>query len=187
MKYSVLGLDQSMRATGWAHLCEGDPQPTYGVNESPSWGDNEGCHLWRWGKWLDHMVNDRGVSHVFFENTFISVPGYVESLSQCLARYCLIGKILEVAYEHGIAARMASIADWRRHFTGHKRPPKDIKAGARRAWWKKQAIAACQRNRWRVDDHNAAEALGILYFGISTIDPKFAAQRDPIFYPEPAS
>ncbi len=181
MTYSVLALDQSMKNTGWAHLVKGE-LPTAGAFSLPSWGDEEGLYLVRFEKWLTDMVVGRKVTNLMFENTYVRLP-YREPLNVLVAQYGLISVMLMVAFKMSVPALMVGPSTWRKSFLGVTGAPASIQDREERtAWLKRRALREAERRYGMVmDDHNAAEALGILHFGVCSIDPDYAGRTDPIF------
>lgn len=184
MKWSVLAIDQSMTASGWAHLQHGQKVPTWGLRTCAAWGDDEGRHLWEFLEWLGEKMTALQVTHLFLENTFI--PNHNEGLTMKIAQYGLIGMASTAAFLCGRRGQPVEFAvvtpgQWRATFLGSSEPPKGLVKGQRRTWLKDKAVRACLERGWNVEDNNVADALGILAFGCSAIDPAFATTQGPLF------
>jgi hypothetical protein len=187
MAYSVVGLDQAMRRTGWAHYYQGAARPTFGLYELPYWGDNEGDHALAWFEWLLNFCTERKATHLFYENTdgqnFIGLQERrFEPRCERLASNSLMVLPGMVGAKLKITHYMLDPAKWRGRFLGCSTAPNFIKdKKQRRAWLKAEAKKAAARLDWFVDDDNVAEALGVMHYGVCTIDPLYASRTDPIF------
>lgn len=184
MSWSALAIDQSMTSTGWAHTRRGQKAPTWGVRSSPHWGDEEGRHLWEWFEWLGKKATELEVTHLWVENTF--TPSHHESLTEKIAQYGLIGQAAIVAFlltQRGQAVEFGAIStgEWRPKFIGSGKAPAGLVKHQRRKWLKDKAVEACHVRGWLVEGSDAADALGILSFGCSQIDPEFAVRQGPLF------
>lgn len=194
MTYSVLALDQAMCRTGWAHYRAGDPSPTWGLFELPPWLDDEGRHLWQFFEWLGHKCTDLEVTHLFVEDTrfsFKNEPGdgrraHEETLSQMLASIGLIAQAAIVAHvleNRGQTIEFAAVSpiDWRREFLGAMHKPGGIAGPAWRKMLKEEAVAQCHKRGWLAESDDIADALGILTFGVCTVDDTFRLKQGPLF------
>lgn len=188
--YSVLTLDQSMTSTAWAHHLKGERVPSGGLLPLPSWGDDQGRHLEKFHLWLKDMLWDRQVTHLSFEEPIDpSRLKYGETFDQILAKYGLPAIIELTAHQGGIAPEnrlMIPQTSWRENFWGRGTAPKGLTDGARRSWLKAQSIAQCHARGWDCqhdgrDNHNIADAKGILNFTLICIDPRWAANSGPLF------
>lgn len=185
MTWSVLAIDQSATSTGWAHLRQGQNTPTWGVYTLPSWKDREGEMLWRWFTWLGHKVSDHDVTHLVLENTFI--PAHDEDLSQRIAQFGQLGMADAVRYlcntQKGmnIEFTVVSPSQWRAPFLGAAQAPKGLVKHQRRTWLKERCVAECHKRGWLVEGNDSADALGILAYACSAIDPAFHVKQGPLF------
>lgn len=184
MNYSVLGIDQSMTATGWGHYRFGDKLPTWGLHTMPYWGEHEGKYGWEWYKWLDEKLITLQVTHLYLENTFN--PKHDEALTNKLAQYgqILLADMAIVAImkcrEVEIDFRLVTVQQWREEFIGGK-PPPGLVTQQRRKWLKDKSVEACVARGWMVENDNVADALGIMNFGCCIIDPNYAVRQGPLF------
>lgn len=184
MNYSVLGVDQSMTATGWGHYRFGDKLPTWGLHTMPNWAPREGEHGWHWFEWLGNKCRDLEVTHLYLEDTFVSKRE--RTLSEKLAQY---GQILLADMAVYLINRkaglqvdfsMVTVGQWREEFIGG-RPPSGLVEHQRRKWLKDKAVEACNARGWMVENDNVADALGIMNFGCCIIDPSYAMRQGPLF------
>ncbi len=185
MAYSVLALDQAMQNTGWAHYREGDRLPTWGLHTLPPWGDNEGKYLWEWMSWLGEKCDDLGVTHLFVEDTRFS-HGHEETLTQMIASIGLIGQAAVVAHlmtKRGSPVELQSVSplDWRRLFLGALKKPEGMSKPLWRKELKDAAVAQCHKRGWLIESNDIADALGIMTFGVCTIDPTFQNLQGRLF------
>lgn len=185
MSWSVLAVDQSMTSTGWAHLAKGQHTPTWGRYTLPSWHDREGECLWTWFSWLGEKVADLRVTHLILENTFI--PMHNEGLTNRIAQYGQLGMASAVAWlctekkSQPVEFSVVTPQQWRRAFLGSADAPKGLVQAQRRTWLKERCVAECHKRGWLVDGNDAADALGILAYACSAIDPAFAIRQGALF------
>lgn len=185
MTYSVLGLDTAMRKTGWAHYRKGDAKPTWGLYETPAWGDDEGKYLWQFFDWLGHLCSDRKVTHIFVEDCRFRVS-HVENLTQMIASVGLIGMASMVAFkltERGQPCELFSVQPqvWRKTFLGAMPKPDGMTKPMWRRTLKEAAVNQCHKRGWLVESDDLADACGTLTHGVCTIDPLFRNQQGPLF------
>jgi hypothetical protein len=183
--YSVLALDQSMTATGWAHYLKGDKAPSGGLFPLPSWGDDQGPHIDAFARWLKDMLWDRQVTHLAFEEP-VGELDHRETFTDKLAQWGLPTVIELVAFQGGIPADnrlLVNIATWRTRFWGRPRAPKELTKSARKRWLKERSIEACDERGWMIEprNHNIADAMGVLNEALCCIDPLWASRDGPLF------
>lgn len=185
MSWSVLAVDQSMTSTGWAHLRDGQQTPTWGIFTQPSWEDREGEMLWKWFSWLGKKVSELQVTHLVLEDTFR--PDHQENLTKGIAQYGQLGMASAVAHlctaerNHPVEFTVAASKTWRATFLGSAEPPRGLVKHQRRAWFKDRAVSECHKRGWMVSSNDAADALGILDYACSAIDPRYASQAGSLF------
>lgn len=189
--YSALALDQSMTATGWAHWLKGEKSPSGGLFPLPPWGDDEGKFANKWMKWLEDMVWDRQITHLFIEDNSWALSQqkdghrvglqHDETTTEKLATFGLMLIGLQVADRANIPGALVEIKLWRNRFWGIERPPKSYTPNARRSWLKERSKQSCIERGWIVENHNVADAHGILDFGLCTIDPLYDSRSGPLF------
>lgn len=201
MRYSALGLDQSMTQTAWAHLFQGDLKPEGGLFPMPSWGDDEGKYLNDFRYWLKDLCWERQVTHLFIEDTTFdrgrTIPGvgfvahHLEDATQKIATVGLLANALQVADElkragQEIEALLVTNKQWANAFWGAEDAPKGLVKHQRQSWRKEQSIKQCHLRGWDCqhegrDNHNLADAKGILNYGLICIDPRWSAASGPLF------
>ena len=141
--------------------------------------------MWRWLEEVGNLLVEKRVTHLFLESTF--APDHHETLTQKIGQYSLFGLADMACYllnkKHGnkIDFAVISAGQWRSLFLGAEKAPPGLVKHQRRKWLKDKAITACHSRGWIVEDNDAADALGILTFGVSAIDPRFATQQGPLF------
>lgn len=161
----VLALDQSPRKIGFAIGRRDMLTPITGVHELPA-GRN-GAHgpmLSHARDWLDTQIKVYHITKVCFETPFLPSIG---GRATWAVMNKLIGVIELVCDDHEIKCVETTPDNWRRHFIGICRAPKDIQKTRRRAWLKERAMQACAARRWVVKTDDEAEAAGILSYVLS--------------------
>lgn len=175
---TALALDQSPQRTGWAVGQPNNTRPKWGVLKQKTWGDAEGERLVEFHHWLAGTIRENEVTHVFYEAPFLPGHGNFHSIEP---QFFLIGHINFVAAQHGIPVAQVAMQSWRSRFLGTTKAPPGLKGDAARKELKQMALKACAIRGWLVEDDNSAEALGILDFGLSTLDRKHAGKSDILF------
>lgn len=190
--YSVLAIDQSMLATGWAHWLKGEKSPSGGLFSLPSWGDEEGKFLNKWRTWLADMIWDRQVTHLYIEDTSFALLHrdkdgtewglkHHEDTTEKLATFGLMCNALQAADKANIEAYLVEPRVWRNRFWGTERPPKSYTPSARRSWLKERSKQSCIERGWIIENHNIADAHGILDFAMCCVDPLYESRSGPLF------
>lgn len=186
MTYSVLGIDQSMCSTGIAHFRAGASRPHWEIWRCDPWqiGDKEGFHLAEFDAKLRAICKERKVTHMFGENHDFVQHLHHETLTQRLATYGLMGKILEVGAILGIETALVAVNDWHGVCLGTKSAPEGYTKAARRKFWKDLSRTVAQR-QWNISadelSDDTADALHIGAYGASTIDPRFLVANAPFW------
>lgn len=179
MTYRVLALDQSARNTGWAFM-EKDGAPTWGSFLLGPWEDHEGERMLEFDDWFDRAIHSLKVTHVFIEMPATQLD-HRESLSANIATFGIPALIAMVCKNYDIELAVVTPSSWRTAFIGTGSAPKGLVQKQRRPWLKEQAKKACAARGWLVANDNEAEALGILNYGIMSIDPVYASRQGPLF------
>lgn len=186
MTWSVLALDQSPTNTGWAALSQGQDRPTWGKFSLPGWENAEGERLHQFYEWLGRKVVDLNVTHLVAESMFTPAD-HAQSDTAQIGRWGLIGICDMVRYvcnsKRGMNVdfSMVTSTTWRKAFLGSANPPKGLVKSQRRTWLKAKAIEACHSRGWLVENDDTADALGILAYACSAIDPGYAAKQVGLF------
>lgn len=174
-----------MTSTGWAHYRQGDEKPTWGLKTLPPWGDDEGRYLWDWFEWLGRLCSEREVTHLFIEDTRFSHK-HEETLTQMIASIGLIGQAAIVAHllnkrGHNMEFYSVSPRDWRSLFLGAMPKPTGIKDSLWRDMLKAAAVKQCHLRGWMIERDDESDALGIMTYGVCTIDTTFKTRHGPLF------
>lgn len=170
----VTGFDQAAKLIGFAY---GEPGgiPTRGVQLLPDYGENTA----RLGKyvreWVINLGKSIGVERGYFEQVLVRKHGFHMPTYRKQIR---VADSIEIAFELlGLEDEVheVDVADWRREFYAGARPTKgqDSESTA----WKDMALKECLRRNWLVDDHNAAEACGIWFYGCLHSDADLRRQH----------
>ena len=175
----LLGLDQSQTATGWAVGTPDDTPPMSGVFRSAPWGNNEGKGILRFGQWLGSTILKYGVTDVCYEEPFI--PQFrVVDIDAIKAMLFLESEINRVCADIGIGIRKVEIGVWRKRILGTTKAAPGLKGSDATRDLKDKAITACARQGWLIDDHNQAEALCVMQFGLSSLSKDYARKTGPM-------
>lgn len=170
----ILALDQAPSNIGFAY---GEPgsAPVRGVHRCNDYGDNTarlGRHV---REWLMTLAKSVGTERIYFEQTLVRKHGlHMPTLHK---QFKVVGAIETAAEMLGLEDEVfeIDIGDWRREFYAGRRPPKG--AESQSAVWKELAVQECLRRNWLVEDHHAAEACGIWFYGCIHSDRRFRAQH----------
>lgn len=158
----ILALDQAPKNIGYAYGAIGGV-PTRGVRRNPEYGEatillGESVY-----DWTVNLIKSSGAERVYFEQVLVRRVGlHLPTLyNQFMVANAIQLAALDCGLKHDIYD--VDIADWRREFYRGSRPTKT--KDDQSAQWKEMALIECADRGWLVDDHNAAEACGIWFFG----------------------
>ena len=103
------------------------------------------------------------------------------TISSRLVLFGIRAIIVQVCYE-----RMARVVEiephrWRSHFMGVVQAPKQVPRQHRRAWLKARAQDAVRQCGWGDVSSDEADAIGILTYLRSSLDPNFGVKSTPLF------
>lgn len=170
---NYLALDQAPSKVGWA---------LGSAHEKPEWDvyfistNHREASL---RDWLQSMVSFRGVYHVVYEAPFI---GPRSSPQDVIAMCGLPAIIRLVCDDHGVPCEAAPLDQWRKHFIGYTRAPKEVKGQSRRRRWIKDAcMRSCVERDWHVTDDDSADALGILDWALCRDFPQRGSDTAALF------
>lgn len=153
---SYLGLDLSTR-TGWAMWWKGQVQPYSGTLKLSRLDPHSVApDLEKLRAHLSELHKIEAIELVFYEAPILMRVDNIEKLRLLLG---LANMVEWWAYKLGITCRQAPMQAWRKHFLG-------FSTGGREAL-KQAAVQACQDRGWAPKDDNAAEALGVLDYGLA--------------------
>jgi hypothetical protein len=168
----VLALDQAPTITGWAY---GGPNGAFkfGTKEFPDCGDNESTLMGEVFDWAVDLGKSIGVTAVFTEQLVI-YPDRVH-LPSLHKQFAIIHAVAFACGKHGLNVPHyeAPISAWRARFLGMASAPRSITKGGRKSFLKDAAQKACLDRGYLVDSHHAAEAVGILDYGLAELDEKY--------------
>lgn len=183
----VLGIDPSTNL-GWAVLSRTMKAPKTGLLTVPP--PSEVGHPTAMDyvyRKVGEIIDEHGVTHGFIEAPILVIKNQKHQKHQPeinLTSRLVLFKVelaVELAFFHRKLPDVswAYTWDWRERFIGRsKAPPGVVRAEAKTAWFKAQAIAACARRDLYITDHNIAEACGIADFGLAVVDPVYRAMTD---------
>jgi hypothetical protein len=164
----ILAFDQAPSAIGFAYAEPGGI-PQRGTHHPPNYGENTarlGKHVREWSM---QLMRSTGAQRVYFEQVLVRRQGlHMPTLIKQMKVVCAIETAAEMLGLEDDAFEV-DIADWRREFYAGSRPNKGADADS--STWKELALKECLRRNWLVDDHNAAEACGLWFYGCLHSDP----------------
>lgn len=179
-----MGIDPSQVATGWAvGNTTVRTRPTSGVFRQRSWTKGSSGELSAtWEDWLYHMVDQYSVQAIFCEASILppNAKGGRDSMMVRYAQFNMVGIVDRLVHRKKLQGGIIDISDWRMRFNGATRRPKHMTMSQGTAWHKKNALAACAKRGWFITDHNEAEALGVLDYGMAAVDRAYASWSDPL-------
>jgi hypothetical protein len=184
---AVLALDLAT-TTGWALHRPGMQRPFLDAFTLPGAANaiGEPCaalEMWLREKYLE-MRSQGGISHFFFEAQHIA-----ENMNpQNAYRLIGLGAIVEkFAFQVKAHCYCVDISTWRKHFIGRGSGFKRDKTKKGKPYLpgedpKELAMQRCESYGWHTDIHDAAEAAGILDFGLSLLPDYHRPWRDQILF-----
>lgn len=175
----VLSLDQAPVNTGWAVGSPDMKAPTAGLFRMRSWGDDEDGRCHEYIVWLEGMCERYQPTHIFREQLFPITDE--RQFMTVAAQHMIVGLIAATAKRFHCEYRQVLVADWRKRFLGTSKALPGLKGDKARRWFKEQAVVACARRGWDITQEDAAEACGILDYGLASIDRDYAGRTDVIF------
>lgn len=179
----VIAFDQAPNNIGFA-FGEVGGVPSRGVKRNPGYGEATvllGEHVYDWAV---KTIKSSGADRVYFEQIIIRKFGL--SVPVLYNQFMVANAIQFAAADCGLKHETydVDVADWRREFYRGSRPTKTKDSESDQ--WKEMALLECARRNWLVDDHNAAEACGIWFYGCCHTDRrllnahKVEARRDEL-------
>jgi len=178
---AVLALDLAT-TTGWALHRPGMERPHFDSFKLPGGPNAVGEPLHALECWLREMAIDEratgGISHFFFEDQHVSQN------PRTAYRLIGLGALVEkFAYQTKAHAYCVGIGEWRKHFLGRGGGFKRDKTKPGNPYLpghdpKELAIQRCAQYGWFTDVHDAAEACGILDYGLSLFENYHRPWRD---------
>lgn len=156
----IVGLDLATK-TGIAWWKPTYAKPRSMVLELPKGEYEDGRAYVKLHKALIELHRTEGeVEAVYFEKP--SIPGNMQGGTNMRAIWRLFGLVAHAesfAYAMGAQCYYVEMSSWRRHFLGKG-------AGENRAAFKAASKNRCRQLGWEVKDDNAADACGVLDYGI---------------------
>lgn len=174
----ALALDQAPTHSGWAVGSPDSRPPAFGHWRLRPWGTEEGERLVEFEDRMMGLIDRYAVTHVFFEALYPIITPRDFAVRENQAK--VVGSIESKCARLKIPYCKVIIADWRMRFIGRTKPLPGLKGDAGRQDLKQAAIVACAKRGWYVDNPDAAEACGILNFGLSTLDPTYERRDQPL-------
>lgn len=190
MKTSVLALDLAT-TTGWAWHAEGMPRPFFDAFKLPGNPGDVGrpCDaLERWLREFYLKTKEAGfpITHWFFEAQHVDAKININTVYRLVGLGATIEKFafqVKPQSQRELWCYKVYISEWRKHFLGRgggfKRDPKTKKYLPGHDP-KELAIQRCGAYGWHTDVADAAEAIGILDYGLSMIPNHPRPWRDAL-------
>jgi len=178
MSVKVAGIDQSRKGFGWALGSDDSGAiPSWGVDDLSEAGSNEGLMYFLAAKRVRELI-DRGAQKIFIETPIMMRH---DNINQSMIKFGLQAAMMQACYECKVPYAWVDVNKWRERFLGfYKPPPGIVGQKARRSWFKETAKQQCFARGWLVQDDNAAEALGILDFGLASVSQAYKRRVGPI-------
>jgi len=168
---AVLALDLAT-TTGWALHRPGMQRPFFDAFTLPGEPGAIGQPCAALEDWLfeklDETWGEGGISHFFFEAQHIAKGMNPQNAYRLIGLGAIVEKF---AYQNKSLCYAVDISTWRKHFIGRG---SGFKKDAQKRYLpghnpKELAAQRCEQYGWFTDTHDAAEACGILDFGLSLI------------------
>lgn len=175
----AIALDQAPVNTGWAVGSPDSRPPVWGHWRLQSWTDEtEGLRLNQFEDRLISLIEKYRITHVFYEALYPIITPRDFAVRENQAK--VVGAINSIANRRNLKCGKVIIADWRMRFIGRTKPLPGLKGDAGREDLKRAAMVACVKRGWYCDQPDAAEALGILNFGLSVLDQNYEHRDNPL-------
>jgi hypothetical protein len=176
---TALALDHAPIATGWAVGRPCEPPLGHGVFRLRTWGLDEPDRVARYRTWLMDLIANHRIGHVFYEQPIESVARH-GNLDTRMKQGAVVGMIWLACHDAGVPCQPVAVSQWRARFLGTTKATPGLKGVHEEDDLKAKALRACALRGLIVSDHNEAEALGILDYGLSTLSRRHAAWGDPL-------
>jgi hypothetical protein len=117
---------------------------------------------------ITRIVADK-IDHIAVESVFVST----DRITALERLYGLKAITWEVAYRKNLAVNEVTASQWREHFLGDAKPPRELSKEKRRKWLNKQTRDECESRNWHVQTDDEADALGILVYERARLFPEW--------------
>lgn len=174
----VLALDQAPTNTGWAVGSPDSRPPVWGHWRLQPWGKDEGVRLNQFEDKVIGLIEKYRITHVFYEKLYPIIQPRDFAVRENQAK--VVGQIESRCARLGLPCYDVIIADWRMRFIGRTKPLPGLKGDAGSEDLKRAAMAACAKRGWYCDQPDAAEALGILNYGLGMLDQTYEHRDNPL-------
>ena len=192
MSTSVLAFDLAT-TTGWAWHAAGMPRPFFGAFTLPGKPGDVGQPADALERWLREMyirTRDAGspITHFFFEAQHVDAKINIDTVYRLIALGGIVEKFAWQVKPKGQKKAFVykvHISTWRKHFIGRGGGFKRDKTAKGKPYLpgedpKEIAIQRCGEYGWHTDIADAAEAIGILDYGLSLIPNHPRPWRDEL-------
>ncbi len=187
----ALALDHAPNNTGWAIGSPKAGRIASGVFHLKSWGDNEPERVDALYEWLCGLIQKHEVTHVFYELWTQQSPDRRNGrktaafdLNTRMNQGAVVGVIWlasRKAAGRPLPCSAVPISSWRSRFLGTTKATPGLAGVYGEDSLKDKALRVCAKRGWLVEDHNEAEALGILDYSLCSLDRHYAGATDGIF------
>lgn len=168
-KYPILGLDLAT-VTGWALLLGPETAVISATKKLPGAEMSMGRFLQVYRDWLLETLIMYQVSKVFFEAPLPANRQSQEDTARKLMGLALVTEL--VCHDTDILPTPCPISAVKRHLTGDGTAKKSA------------MVDGCRALGFNPKDHNEADALAVMIFGVAKIDPPTHARRFFIAAPQ---
>jgi hypothetical protein len=168
----ILALDLAT-CTGFAVGSSGVSVQAHGSFRLPKTGQDVGRYLVHFRDWLSARISEYEPWTIYFESPMLmglkkTTPMVARKLNS------LAGVTEMVATDRGIDCREANVSNICTHFLGRGYPRK-------RERRKAATMSKCRELGWNPNDDNSADALALLDYALSLIEPSSALRSTPLF------
>lgn len=155
MRYAALDLSSH---TGWGCWNGLAPQPTLGTKTIVGWSYDTGSMLELYRKWLGSFIAAYQPNMVAIESWYI--PQHMDATT--IGKQIAVSAFTQWALKKaGIEVHLVTSTSWRKSWYGTARGKTEE--------FKRKAVDRCRQLEWPIDDHNSAEAAGLLDYLVTEI------------------
>ena len=173
-----LGLDLSSE-TGWAIKSADNRPPVCGTYRFKQTGPDLAACFLPFMDFLDELTREHDIEAWCYETVFAGDMADPLKLCKHFGRPVVV----EIrARQIGVKCKEVMSSSWRKNFIGVGQGPRGLSRTKRQTWLKRRALQECRIRNWPVENHNEAEACGILNFWLCHDFPDYAANDNPLFW-----
>lgn len=180
----ALAFDISIRGTGWAFGSTDMKRPLWGDRAiaKNDWSPKKDIHTIAFRDLARSLIEANKPNLIIYEQPFVTQEtldfAFTEAQCSMISQLWVLKHDLKVPR---LAQVMPNV--WQRRVTGRDKAPADLgnNKGARREFWKDQAMKVCRDRDWFVTTQNEADACCIMLYALTMTDKVFASREGPLF------